>query len=211
MRVSLQLAFVLILAGCATSPETFVSNKDLGVYFTVPKSWFDVSQKALDQYEFDQIDNVQAQARYDAVLWQEAYSPTRLPARAVLASQAQDVPVAFVRVRTLTASEHNSISLNGLRDLVFPVTQLLATPSEETPLTLISDREVSQNGAAGVETTYDIVIGGESQRVRQISLVSTDRNRIYLFVLRCSTQCFTKNVDQIKEIAKSFTVRGTRG
>lgn len=205
------LVFAIALAGCAAPTQTYVANKSVGTYFVVPNTWYQVSNKALDKYEFDQIDSVESQARYDAVVWQEAFAPVRVPAKAVLASLAQDEPVAYVRVRTLTTSERNAMSLNGLRDLVFPVTSLIGNTTTQTPVNLLADREVSHPGATGVDTTYEIKIGEQTQRLRQISLLSSDRSTIYLFVVRCSTNCFKRNSAQIKEIAQTFTVRGNRG
>lgn len=201
-----KLAIVLLLvAGCATPATNFVSNKELGAFFTTPSSWMEVSQKALDQAEFDKIDDVDSQARYDSILWQAAYAPTRVKASEVLQTAPQEVPVAYVRVRSLTAQERDAISLNSLRNLVFPVT------SQDAQVIIGSDREISQEGFGGIDLTYQITIGGVPQALRQIALMDSDRTTLYLFVVRCSKTCYAKNRTQIETIADSFTVRGTRG
>ena len=41
-------------------------------------------------------------------------------------------------------------------------------------------------------------------------VLEADQNKIYLFILRCSTVCFNKNVATIDEIVKSITVRGAK-
>lgn len=211
MRRFVVLAALVALTGCGAPSATYVSNKDVGAYFTVPTSWFAVSAQALDKAEFDQISSVEAQERYDAVRWQEAYSLVRMKASDVLTTDAQDFPVAYVRVRNLTASERNSISLNALRDLVFPVTTLAGEASDQAQINLLNDREVTQPGGDGVDTKFDIKIDQKVQRVRQVAVMSTDRRTIYLFVIRCSTTCFKANSNEINLIADSFTVRGNRG
>lgn len=201
----LALLMTAILAACSTSSVSYVSNKEVGAYFTVPKEWFSVSQKALDKSEFEAIASVTAQQRYDLVRWQTAWAPSRIKASDVLATQPQSFPVAYVRVRDLSNQERNTVSLNSLRDLVFPVTSATA------PVTIESDREISQGKFTGVDLTYDITIDGIAQSLRQVALLAPDRSRVYLFVLRCSRTCFQSKSDQINTIADTFTVRGTSG
>lgn len=199
------VVILLLVAGCSSSSLNFVSNKELGTYFTTPQSWMAVSQKALDRAEFDRIDDAQSQERYDSILWQAAYAPTRIKAAEVLQTSAQEVPVAYVRVRSLSAAERDSISLNSLKNLVFPVT------SQDVQVVIGRDRELSQEGFSGIDLTYQITFDGVPQALRQIALMDADRSTLYLFVVRCSKTCFAKNRSQIDSIADSFTVRGTRG
>lgn len=201
----LALLIALVLSACAGSSQTYVANKDVGVYFTAPKDWFEVSAKALDKSEFDAINSVAAQERYDLVRWQIAYAPQRIKANQVLATAPQEFPVAYLRVRGLTQGERSSISLNTLRDLVFPVT------SQGAPVSVLDDQEVSQSQYSGVDMSYEITINGTVQALRQIALMAPDRSSIYLFVVRCSKTCFQKEGDEINRIADSLTVRGTRG
>lgn len=202
----LALAFALLLAACGEPSATYVTNKDLGVYFTVPSTWNEISERALDQAEFDQIDSAQAQQRYDLVRWQTAFAPSALRAKDVLATDPREFPVVFVRVRDLADAERNTVSLNTLRDLVFPVT----SAANSLPIVVDADTEVSQEGGAGVDLSYEITLNEKAQRLRQIALLSKDRRVIYLLVVRCSSTCFAKNIDQINQIADSFTVRGAR-
>lgn len=199
------LLLTVVLAACSASSVTYVSNKEVGAFFTVPKGWYTVTEKALDKSEFEAISSVQAQQRYDLVTWQTALAPSRMRAGEVLSTQPQSFPVAYVRVRDLSERERNSVSLNVLRDLVFPVT------SGSAPVTVEKDQEISQGKFTGVDLTYEITIDGISQRLRQVALLAPDRSRVYLFVVRCSTTCFESNGETINSIAQSFTVRGTSG
>lgn len=201
-RLALGLAMLLALSACGSPTQTYVANKDVGAFFTVPRSWFEVTPEALDKAEFAAIESVQAQQRYDLVRWQIAYAPTRVRGAEVLATDARDIPVAFLRVRDLSDAERASVSLNTLRDLVFPVTQ------GSLPITVDSDEEISQPGGSGVDLTYEITLNEKAQKLRQIAVLTPDRRTVYLFVLRCSTTCFTKSREQISNIAASFTVRG---
>jgi hypothetical protein len=43
-----------------------------------------------------------------------------------------------------------------------------------------------------------------------VALMSNDQNKIYVFIIRCSTECYNKNIDEIDEIVNSFTVKGAK-
>jgi hypothetical protein len=155
---------------------------------------------------------VGAAERLSLVKWQQAFTfnSTVAPSR-VFSLTAPTVPIAFVRVRELFPDEVNSVSYNSLRDVVEPITDWVNNPSETTPLyDIVDDYEVVQKGARGVRTIYNFTSKGVSQTIDQTALVSTDRQKIYVFVLRCTTACYKKHIKAISRIADSFTVRGVR-
>lgn len=146
------------------------------------------------------------------VKWQEAYSlNSTVPAKLIFSLEPPKVPVAFVRVRELFSDEANGASYNSLRDIVEPVTEWINNPTESTPVfDILDDRVVVQKGARGVRTVFSFTVNNISQTIDQTSLISTDRNKIYVLVMRCTTQCYNKHMKLISKIADSFTVRGAR-
>jgi hypothetical protein len=72
------------------------------------------------------------------------------------------------------------------------------------------DQEVVQKGARGVQTVYSFSIDGKEQTINQTSLMANDRTKLYIFVVRCTTECYNKNKKKIEEIVSSFTVEGAR-
>jgi len=114
-------------------------------------------------------------------------------------------------VRDLFPDEINAVSYNTLRDIVQPVTDWVNNPKDTTPIyNIIDDHEVIQKGGRGVRTIYNFVEAGVSQTVDQTALMSADHTEIYVFVLRCTTTCYNKNIKVISRIADSFTVRGAK-
>jgi len=208
--LSLTMASVLLLSGCAQSSQRYASNKDVGAYFTVPTEWTKINQKVLHKAE---ITGATAAGREKAnlVLWQEAYSkvPNILP-KEIFGLIPTEHPIAFTRVRQFTIEESNGVSLNSLRDLIIPVTKLYAGESSVvTDFVLLDDEEIIEKGARGVRTTFSFTPPGAlNETVKQTALISADRSTLYFFIVRCSTKCFKANSDEINKISDSFTVRG---
>ena len=115
----------------------------------------------------------------------------------------------YVRIRELLPEERNAISLNTLRNLIFPITDVLdGTINNDRNFEIYDDQEVVEKGARGVNLLYSFDYEGVNTTVNQIALYSNDQSKIYLFVIRCATECYNKNLDEIDEIVKSITVRG---
>jgi hypothetical protein len=135
----------------------------------------------------------------------------KLTARDVFMLQPTTEPVLYVRVRDLFPEERNAISLNTLRNIILPVTEYAdGTRANDRNFQLIDDQEVFEKGGRGVLLEYSFDYEGTNVEVKQAALYSNDQNKIYLFVLRCSTACFNKNLKSVDEIVKSFTVRGAK-
>jgi hypothetical protein len=71
-----------------------------------------------------------------------------------------------------------------------------------------TDEELVQKGARGVHAVFNFTNYGISQTVNQIGLLSNDHRSLILFVIRCTTDCYTKNLPVIEKIVASFTDKG---
>ena len=201
----------LLLTSCAHSTQKYAASKAEGVYFTVPTFWHEIPMGALNSQEAKST-AVGAAEKLALVKWQEAYSPDgRIGPKETFSSAPTNSPLAFVRVRDLFPDEINAISYNTLRDIVQPVTDWVNNPTAKTPIyNIIDDHEVIQKGGRGVRTIYNFIESGVSQTVDQTALMAADHSRIYVFVVRCTTTCYNKNIKEISRIADSFTVRGAK-
>lgn len=205
------VASTLVLSACGAPTQKYGASKSEGVYFTVPNTWHEISMKNLNAVEGKSTATGAAE-KLALVKWQQAFTfdKTITPNR-VFSLVAPSVPIAFVRVRALFPDEVNSVSYNSLRDIVEPITDWVTNPTSDTPVfDLVNDYEVVQKGARGVRTIYSFTAKGISQTIDQTALLSTDRTKIYVFVLRCTTSCYNKHIKVISRIADSFTVRGVR-
>lgn len=205
------LASLLALTACGNTSQKYGASKSEGVFFTVPNSWHEISMKELSAIEAKSTASG-AGERLALVKWQQAYTFNKsIGSSAVFNLKAPSVPIAFVRVRSLFPDEVNSVSYNSLRDVVEPITEWVSNPTESTPVfDIIDDYEVVQKGARGVRTIFNFTHNDILQTVDQTALVSTDRQKIYVFVVRCTTSCYNKYIKVISRVADSFTVRGVR-
>lgn len=207
----LGIALVLGLTGCGESSKLYPASKSEGVFFSVPTNWKALSTASLNKYEKESTEPEGA-ARQALVKWQIAYTTNKkLKAAEVFNLTAPTKPLAFARVRDLESSEINSVSYNTLRDVIVPVTQIIEGDDPSAPdFQILVDQEVVQKGARGVQTVYSFSIDGKEQTINQTSLMSNDRTKLYIFVVRCTTECYNKNKKKIEEIVSSFTVEGAR-
>lgn len=204
-------ALVLGLTGCGESSKLYPASKSEGVFFSVPTNWKALSTASLNKYEKESTEPEGA-ARQALVKWQVAYTTNKkLKVSEVFNLTAPSQPLVFARVRDLENSEINSVSYNTLRDVIVPVTQIIEGDDPSAPdFQILVDQEVVQKGARGVQTVYSFSIGDKEQTINQTSLMSNDRTTMYIFVVRCTTECYAKNKKKIEEIVSSFTVEGAR-
>lgn len=207
----LGIALVLGLTGCGESSKLYPASKSEGVFFSVPTNWKALSTASLNKYEKESTEPDGA-ARQALVKWQIAYTTNKkLKVPEVFNLTAPAQPLVFARVRDLESSEINSVSYNTLRDVIVPVTQIIAGDDPSAPdFQILVDQEVVQKGARGVQTVYSFSIDDREQTINQTSLMSNDRTTMYIFVVRCTTECYAKNKKKIEEIVSSFTVEGAR-
>ena len=211
MVALLGIALVLGLTGCGESSKLYPASKSEGVFFSVPTNWKALSTASLNKYEKESTDP-EAESRQALVKWQIAYTTNKkLKVPEVFNLTAPSQPLVFARVRDLESSEINSVSYNTLRDVIVPVTSIINGDDPSAPdFQILVDQEVVQKGARGVQTVYSFSIDDREQTINQTSLMSNDRTTMYIFVVRCTTECYAKNKKKIEEIVSSFTVEGAR-
>jgi hypothetical protein len=115
-------------------------------------------------------------------------------------------------VRALTFEESDAMSYNGLRNLVLPVTDLIDGSSEiVNDFQLLEEIEIVTEEARGLQTLFSFSPkDGENETIHQTALLANDRTSIYFFLVRCTTECFNENRENVDAIVKSFTVKGKR-
>lgn len=210
-RIGVLIGVALALTSCAQPTQKYGASKSEGVYFTVPVGWHQISMSALNAFEAKSTSSG-AVEKLALVKWQEAYSPDmKIGPKQTFSIASTSSPLVFVRVRDLFPDEINAVSYNTLRDIVQPVTNWVNNPTATTPIyNIIDDHEVIQKGGRGVRTIYNFVESGVSQTVDQTVLMSLNHAKIYVFVVRCRTVCYNKNIKEISRIVDSFTVRGAK-
>ena len=207
MKLVAAASLIVSLSAC-TSSQIYAGDKKSGVYATIPKDWQSLSQLALRNYEA-QAKDAASQAKLALVIYESAFSPSKISPEEVLSLKTPDKPIVYLRVRALTGDEMNAVSYNWLRDLIYPITTWLSASSPVNGFELIDDLENVQAGARGVESIFNVRgKDGVLETVDQSALVSTDRSTIYILLIRCPASYYENHLSQLKKISKSFTVKG---
>ena len=208
---ALVTACLIALTGCSQS-QIYAMDKASGTYVAIPNGWKKIVKSELDKAE-SKSTAPDAEEKLASVVWQEAYttSPTVTPTQ-VLSLQGPEGAAVYIRVRDLNFEESNSISNNSLRNLLVPITTWLEDPAKANPkFVIIDDYERVEKVARGVRTIFTFEDpAGVSSTIDQTALLSEDRSRIYILIVRAKTEYYDKNVDELLAIGDSFTVRGDK-
>ena len=202
---------VMALTGCSQS-QIYATDKFTGTYVAIPNGWNKIEKSELDKAESKSTAPGAAE-KLANVLWHEGYTTSpEVTATQILNLQAPVGAAVYVRVRALDFSEINSISYNSLRNLLVPITTWLEDPAKANPkFVLIDDYERVEKVARGVRTIYTFEdVAGVSETLDQTALISDDRTKIYILVVRAKTKYYNKHVDELLAIGDSFTVRGDK-
>jgi len=199
------------LTSCSQS-QIYAADKKSGVYVAIPKGWYKITPADLKKAESKSTATGAAE-RLANVVWQEAYTTSqRSSTSSVFSLDAPDGAVVYVRVRDLNYDDSNSISYNTLRNIILPITTWLEDPTKaNAQFVLHDDHERTEKIARGVRTIFTFGdSAGISETVDQTSLVSDDRSRIYILLVRAPTDYYRKHAKELQSIADSFTVRGNK-
>ena len=111
-------------------------------------------------------------------------------------------------------SARGSYSLDKLRDLFYPVSPASQQQAAADPTSVVQDLSVMSDqvltpgdGVRGVHTVFRYrVAGGPPQVMDQTLYLNDDASKLYLFFVRCSTECYQQRQKEITNVVSSFTV-----
>jgi hypothetical protein len=201
---------VLLAAACGAPEYTYVTNSDDRTYVRIPTSW-----QAVDEAELATalgLDPTVSTA--DQGVWIEAYDAATSPSAAHLLGPHAEAPNALVFVQDVPPQMRGQYSLDRLRDLFQPVSptarqQAGADPNSLlTNFGLMADEVVTPvDGIRGIHVIYQYrVSGGPYQVFDKTAFVNDDASKLYVFVARCSSQCYGQRQEEIDRVVSSFTV-----
>ena len=206
-------ALVALLAGCGAPEYTYVTNSTDRTYLKVPTSWRPIDDKAMN----DAIGFDPTLTEEERGLWFEAYDADAEPSPMHLFGPSAAAPAAFVGVQQIPESARGQFSLDRLRDLFYPVSPSAQEAAEMDPtsgvtdLTLVADEVLTPgNGLRGVHSVFRYRVGdGPMQMMDQTAYLNDDASKLYMFFVRCSTECYEQRQKEIGNVVSSFTVRET--
>jgi len=204
----------ILLTGCGAAPEfTYVTNSADSTYVKVPRAWLPIDTKSLEgAFGLDP-----AFSAADQGFWIAGYDADAAPSPAHLLGIDAAVPAVLVAVKDNPASTQGQFSLDKMRDLFFPVSTAgrqaaAADPSSSSSLTnftlFTNDVLTPGKGVHGVHVVYRYSFaGGPPQMLDQTVYVNDDASKVYMFLVRCSTECYMQRQKEISTVVSSFTVR----
>jgi len=206
-------ALVALLAGCGAPEYTYVTNSTDRTYLKVPTSWRPIDDKAMN----DAIGFDPTLTEEERGLWFEAYDADAEPSPMHLFGPSAAAPAAFVGVQQIPESARGQFSLDRLRDLFYPVSPSAQEAAEMDPtsgvsdLALVADEVLTPgNGLRGVHSVFRYRVGdGPMQMMDQTAYLNDDASKLYMFFVRCSTECYEQRQKEIGNVVSSFTVRET--
>jgi len=221
--VALAAALGLLTAACTASQYSFASNKKLGVYLKVPKSWAEVPQDALfPLYEQNtKQGSPEAFQNLKQIVWEKAWDSSPKPAVGHFVLGSADAPVVRVMVRTLVEEERKAVSAevvsnlavgsysSGLKDYKELVRNPGTSAIVGSDFVPLQDQPVNKDGFFGVRQVFE-ARNTEDQSLYSIAfigLVDVERTHLYTLTMHCNRRCFVANQNQFSKVLDSFTVR----
>ena len=204
-------ACAALLSGCGAPQYNYVKNSADRTYVKMPTSWQPIDKKALD----DAIGLDPTMTDEQRGLWLEGYDADSAPSPLHLFGPSAPAPAAFVSVQQIPESVRGQFSLDKLRDLFYPVSPTARQAAEMDPTSgltdfaLVSDDVLTPGkGLHGVHSVFRYRMGeGPLQMIDQTAYVNDDASKLYMFFVRCSTECYQQRQSEIGNVVSSFTVR----
>jgi hypothetical protein len=207
----LSVAALMALVGCGAPEYTYVTNSTDRTYLKVPTTWRPIDEKAMD----DAIGFDPTLSEEERGLWFEGYDADVAPSPVHLFGPSAAVPAAFVGVQQVPEAARGQFSLDRLRDLFYPVSPSAQEAASLDPtggvsdFVLVSDEVLTPgNGLRGVHSVFRYRVGdGPMQMMDQTAYLNDDASKLYMFFVRCSTECYEQRQKEIGTVVSSFTVR----
>jgi len=196
-----------VLAGCADSGYRYVKNSSDGAYFKVPDSW---ELFRVEEDDTAPTDRPEALDLGGEAPWIVVFDGSPEPALSHAQEAAPDHPVGLAQVFPLSSGERDGISLAGVRSL--------ALDGEADPLELISQGNPAIEPIAYEDITTDAGLRGSrivfNQQLSDGTWITVDHTalldaatqRLYRFVVRCSSTCFKAHESEIDAVVASWRI-----
>jgi hypothetical protein len=197
-----------LVAGCGAPAYTYVKNSSEHTYVKFPASWHSIDQTDLDDaIGLDPAEDAKARG-----LWLLGYDAAAVPSATHLFGASAPEPAALVSVQEVAEGSRGGLSLDGLRDLFFPVSPSARENAAAGGLTgfgLAADDVLTPGGGLrGVHTVFRYSLGGgPPQMIDQTAYLNDDASKIYVLLVRCSTTCYKARRGEIENVVSSFTIR----
>ncbi|MFC4009834.1 hypothetical protein ACFOY2_21575 [Nonomuraea purpurea] len=206
---------VVTLSACVGQPEfTYVRDKAGTTYFKVPSSFTQLNANPIELYLSGEQPNSQAALLRAQRVWSTAFDQSAEPSVNHLLGSRD--PFVYATVHQLTREQRDTVSLNGLRDFVLPVTEetrLLylrqSLAAGQAPMfhhfeLLGDDVLILDDGARGVRVRFNYQIGDDVQTFDHTAILDEKGATVSVMLIGCQSLCFRERGAEFDKIAGSF-------
>ena len=219
-----------LASACTPSKYEFASNKSLGVYLKVPRSWNSLSQDELFPLyaQGEKQPSPEAFQILKQLMWERAWDSSRKADVNHFVLGEANAPVARVNVRALTEDQQAAMSIESLRNLALggysdkleDFKELLRNPGTSDLVSAdfvpIEDKVLEpgpdtgvREGFSGVRQLFEARNPADESlyMIGFIGVINDDRTRLYTLTVHCNRACYVNNEGAIQKVLDSFTVR----
>jgi hypothetical protein len=204
------LVGALMLTACGGSGYQYVADSASHSFFKVPTGWKLFDQTALfpaaprtNPFR-DEQNPTQFVMGFAADPGVEASS---------FPSVSSSEPEGFALVHVLSPPERDAASLSVIRNAVFPIDQMYQ--QDPNSVVIFSSEDISSDtGLRGSHIVFSMRQSPDPTRpytgsvtVNQTGMLDPGTQKLYLFLVFCSSDCYSQNQKTIERIADSWIVR----
>ncbi|MCU1461911.1 MAG: hypothetical protein JWO37_1986 [Acidimicrobiales bacterium] len=192
------------LTACTGSGYSYVKSSSTRTYFKLPVRWRLYSREDFINSEGAASLPKDFKDRYPFFVF---FDGSKSPSIRHDLSTATE-PFGLAQVRRLTLDEHDTFSLQALRNVVIKVDELSKTPG--TSVDVLESPKAIQlpHGVHGEKLVYTVrPPDGSTFSVLQIGMTDPSSNTVWFLLLGCESKCFTANRRHIDAVADSWTIR----
>jgi hypothetical protein len=209
-------AIVALTAGCGQPEFKYVSNTDDQMYFKVPSSWHEIDGGAVTDGFSGEVDpSSMVAAAQKQLWWSVAYDSDADPSpdhmTTILTSSE---PVLYATIRHQLPAQQDQVSFDTMRDMFVPVSETQRQLAAQAGVALdgfelLYDQVLTgPNGVHGVRVVFNYQFPtGILHTFDQTAYANQDSSVLYFLLIRCTAKCYRDRVDELNNIANSFTVR----
>ena len=215
------VSVLAFMAGCGKGAYTYVADQNEKTYFKVPSGWSEVDPGSINEYFLGHIFGVAPDSQFatdfkrlsSTHAYDEDSDPT---ADHFVSYYPTSQPLAYSMVTPVPVDLQGALSFDLLRNLFFPVTdrmrQAAAQNNELLPgFALLDDEIITRDGGLhGVRVVYNYLFQTQITQATHTfdltALTNVDASVLYLFIIRCTADCYRKRAVEFNTVATSFTV-----
>jgi hypothetical protein len=196
---------VTAFSACTGSGYSYVKSSSTRTYFKVPGRWRLYSRDDIIQLQgADLLPKSFKQTFPFFVVFDGSPNPS---IRHDLSTATS--PFGLARVRKLSLSEHDSFSLQSLRNEIIKIDDLLSNDASSVEVVAPPKAIVLKHGVHGTRLMYTVhpTDGSDSFTVEQIGMTDPTANTVWFLILGCQVKCFSAHRREIDTVVNSWTIQ----